>query len=133
MTDIWTGPGQIEKYIEFVAPDRRRAVNAGDYDKGTGYKSDLVHYAPGVALKINLSFDVIPRELFLLAWDTFFHYQAQEMQWVDDDSLLHLAIGTSGHKASWYAYMAGFENIGCDMPVANAVVRDLRAPDIGDV
>jgi hypothetical protein len=133
VTDIWTGPGQIEKYIEFVAPDRRRAVAGGSYDKSTGYKEDLIHYAPGVALKINLSFDVIPRELFLLSWDTFFHYQAQEMQWVDDDSLLHLAIGTSGHKASWYAYMASFENIGCDMPVANAVVRDLRSPDIGDV
>ena len=133
VTDIWTGPGQIEKYIEFVAPDRRRAVAGGSYDKSTGYKEDMVHYAPGVALKINMSFDVIARELYLLAWDTFFHYQAQEMQWIDDDSLLHLAIGTSGHKASWYAYMAGFENIGCDMPVANAVVRDLRAPDIGDV
>lgn len=134
-SDIWCGPGQIQKYIEFVAPDRRRAVSGGTYDKSTGYKSDdeLVHYAPGVAMKINLSFDVIPRELFVLSWDSFFHFLAQEMQWVDDDSMLHLALGSTGYKARWDAFMASFENIGLDMPCAQAVLRDLKDPTIGDV
>jgi len=136
LSDIWTGPGQIEKYIEFVAPDRRRAVSGGTYDKGTGYKEgELTHYAPSVALRINNSFDVIPREMFLLSWDTWFHYVAQEMQWVDEDSMLHLAIASSGsgRAARWEAFMGSFENIGCDMPSANAVVRDLKDPSIGDV
>jgi hypothetical protein len=137
LTDIWTGPGQLEKYIEFVAPDRRRAVEGGTYDKGTGYKDtgELVHYAPSVALRINNSFDIIPRELFLLCWDTWFHYVAQEMQWIDDDSMLHLAIssGGGGRAARWEAFMGSFENIGCDMPSANAVIRDLKDPAIGDV
>jgi hypothetical protein len=134
VTDLWTGPGQIEKYIEFVAPDRRRAVQGGSYDKSTGYKStdELVHYAPGVALKFNMSYDILPREIFLFNWDTFFHYVAQETQWVDDDSLLHLQVASTGHKASWLAYMASMENIGCDMPCANAVIRDLKDPTIGD-
>jgi hypothetical protein len=136
-TDMWCGPGQFQKYIDFVAPDRRRAVSGGTYDKSTGYKdeSEFVHYAPGVALKMNMSFDVIPRELFLVCWDTMFHYQAQEMQWIDDDNMLHLALGTSGanYRARWDSFMASFENIGCDMPSANGVIRDLKAPDIGDV
>lgn len=134
VTDIWTTPGQFEKYIEFVAPDRRRAVQNGTYDKSTGYKEgELVHYAPGVALRLNRSFDIIPRELFLLSWDTFFHYQAQETQWVDEGSLLHLAIASSGNRqAKWEAFMACMENIGCDMPVANGVIRDLKDPQLGD-
>jgi hypothetical protein len=136
VSDFWTGPGQIEKYIEFVAPERRRAVSGGTYDKSTGYKDgELVHYAPGTALRLNMSFDVIPREAFLLSWDTFFHYVSQEMQWVDDDSMLHLAIGAnnSSYRARWDAFMASMENIGCDMPCANAVLRDLKDPILGDL
>lgn len=136
VTDIWTGPGQIEKYIEFVAPERRRAVSGGKYDKSTGYKEgELVHYAPGVALRINMSFDIIPREMFLLSWDTFFRYISQEMQWIDDDSMLHLAIGAnnSSYRFRWDAFMASMENIGNDMPCANAVIRDLKDPALGDV
>jgi hypothetical protein len=135
-TDMWSGVGQIEKYIEFVAPDRRRAVEGGKYDKSTGYKSndELVHYAPGVKLVLNTSFDLIPRELYLLSWDTWFHYVAQEMQWVDDDSMLHMGVNSSGgRKAIWESFMSSMENIGCDMPCANAVIRDLKDPSIGDV
>lgn len=134
VTDCWTSPGQVEKYIEFVAPDRRRAVDGGNYDKHTGYKStdDLVHYFPGGKFTLNTSFDLIPRELYLVSWDTWFRYAAQDMQWVDEGSLLHLAIGSAGYKARWDAFMASMENIGCDMPSANAVIRDLKAPELGD-
>lgn len=134
VTDCWTSPGQVEKYIEFVAPDRRRAVEGGKYDKSTGYKSvdELVHYFPGGKFVLNTSFDLIPRELYLLAWDTWFHYVAQETQWVDEGSMLHLAIGAAGYKARWDAFMASMENIGCDMPAANAVIRDLKDPVLGD-
>jgi len=137
VSDIWTGPGQIEKYIQFVAPERRRAVEGGSYDKSTGYKSEgeLVHYAPGVALRINMSFDIIPRELFLLSWDTFFRWVSQEMAWIDEGSMLHLAIGAnnSSYRFRWDAFMASMENIGNVMPCANAVIRDLKDPALGDV
>lgn len=133
VTDFWTGPGQAVKYIEFVAPDRRRAVERGTYDKGTGWKSgELVHYAPEVAAKINISYDVIPREFFYLNWDTFFHYVARSVQWVDDSGRLHLGIASTTYKATWYAFMAAFENIGCDMPGANGVSRQLKDPFLGD-
>lgn len=134
VSEIWTGPGQFEKYIAFVAPDRQRVVSGGTYDKGTGYKEDLIHYAPGMAAKLNLSFDCIPRELYLLNWDSWFHYVAQEMGWVDDDQMLHMGLSSTAgsYKAAWQSFMASFENIGCDMPGANGVIRALKDPVLGD-
>jgi hypothetical protein len=134
ITDLWLGPGQVEKYIEFVAPDRRRAVAGGSYDKSTGYKGtqEFKHYAPGVDVTFNLSFDVLPREMFGFNWDSWFHYSARELGWMTDDQLLHLAVGTGTYKARWDAFMASFENIGCDMPGAQVVFRDLKDPGIGD-
>lgn len=135
ITDVWWGPGQIMKYIDFVAPDRQRAVSGGTYDKGTGFKSmeEFQHYAPGVAVKFHLSFDIIPREMFGFNWDSWFHYVAREMDWVTDDQMLHLGVGSSNYVARWDAFLASFENIGCDMPAAQIVFRDLKDPIIGDV
>lgn len=135
VSDIWCGPGQVEKWIQFVAPDRRRQVSGGTYDKGIGIKSydELSFYAPGVNAKINVSYDVVPREMYFLNWDTFFHYVAKPMDWVDQDGLMHMAIGTGTYKAAWQYFMAGFENIGNDMPAANGVARNLKDPTIGDV
>lgn len=135
ITDVWWGPGQILKYIDFVAPDRHRPVSGGTYDKGTGFKGmeEFVHYAPGVAVKFHLSFDIIPREMFGFNWDSWFHYVAREMDWITDDQMLHLAVGSSTYKARWDAFMASFENLGCDMPAAQIVFRDLKDPMIGDV
>jgi hypothetical protein len=136
VTDLWTGPGQVEKYIQFVAPERRRAVERGTYDKRTGYKStdELVHDAPGVSLRFNMSYDILPRELFVIAWDTWFRYVAQEMQWVDEGSMLHLAIGANNnsYRFRWDAFMASMENIGLDMPCANGAMRNLNDPVLGD-
>jgi hypothetical protein len=135
ITDIWTSEGQIEKYIEFVAPDRRLVVTGKTDTQNmvTGYKGDeMVHYAPGIAAKINLSFDIIPRELYLLNWDTFFHYEAKPLGWVDEGEMLRLTPASSAYKASYLGYVCSVEDIGCDMPIANGVIRDLRDPAIGD-
>jgi hypothetical protein len=135
ITDVWWGPGQIIKYIDFVAPDRQRPVSGGTYDKGTGFKSmeEFTHYAPGVAVKFHLSFDIIPREMFGFNWDSWFHYVARAADWVTDDQMLHLGVGTANYVARWDAFLAAFENIGCDMPAAQIVFRDLKDPMIGDV
>lgn len=136
VTDIWTSPGQVEKYIEFVAPDRRYVVNgAGVQGMGTGYKDgSLVHYAPGMAAKFNMSFDIVPRELYLLNWDTFFHYEARKADWWDEGEMLKPTPSTaSTYKASYLAYLAAVENIGCIMPIANSKIIDLKDPVVGDV
>lgn len=134
VTDIWTNTGQVEKYIEFVAPDRRYNVDGpGTQPKGTGYEEgQLTHYAPGVAAKINISMDIVAREMYLLNWDTFFHYVSQEMDWWDDGNMLKPTPNSTTYKASYMAFVASIENIGCDMPLANTVIRDLRDPLIGD-
>jgi len=135
ITDIWTSEGQIEKYIEFVAPDRRLVVTGKTDTQNmvTGYKGDeLVHYAPGISAKINVSFDMVPRELYLLNWDTFFHYVAKELGWVEDANMLWPTPASSAYKASYLGYVCAVENIGCDFPLANGVIRDLRDPAIGD-
>jgi hypothetical protein len=131
ITDMWTGPGQFEKYIEFVSADRRYPVTGSSpQSMVTGY-TNLVHVTPEGPLKLNLSFDIIPRELYLFNWDTFFHYVSEEMDWWQGD-MLKPTPTSGGFKASYMAYLVSIENIGCDMPLANAVIRDLRDPSIGD-
>lgn len=130
-TDLWTGPGQVEKYIEFVAPDRRYMVSgSGVQGMGTGYKNtgDLVHYAPGVALKFNMSYDISPREIYLLNWDTFFHYISQDMDWWNEGDMLLPTPNSTTYKASYLAFVGSIENIGCDMPLGNTLVKDLKDP-----
>lgn len=134
-TDIWTSPGQIEKYLDFVRPDRQYTVSSktSPQSKVTGYSEDeLVHVTPNGPLRINMSFSIIPRELYLLNWNTFFHYVAKDMGWWDEGNMLKPTPGTNTYKASYLAFLAGVENIGCDFPLANGVIRDLRDPAIGD-
>jgi hypothetical protein len=134
-TDIWTNTGQVEKYIEFVVPDRRVVATPGRAPRyGTGYDDDtLVHYAPGVSAKFNVSYDIIPRELYLLNWSTFFHYVAEDMDWWDAPMLKPVpGGGDTNYRASYVANIASIENIGCDAPAANTVIRDLRDPLVGD-
>jgi hypothetical protein len=133
-TDIWTNTGQVEKYIEFVAPDRRYTVaGSGVQGMGTGYKEDsLVHYAPGVSLKFNIGLEIIPRELYLLNWETFFLYRAKALGWWDEGEMLKPLPGTNTYKTAFFAGINAVENMGCTMPLANAVLKDLRDPLIGD-
>lgn len=134
VTDAWTSEGQAEKYIEFVAPDRRYTVaGKGVQNMGTGYQEgSLVHYYPGGMFELNISFDMVPREIFLLNRDTFFHYLAEDMDWWDEGGMLKPTPNSTSYKASYLAFVKAIENIGCDMPIGNTVVRDLKDPAIGD-
>ena len=129
VTDCWTSPGQFEKYIEFVSADRRYPVTGqSPQSMVTGYQN-LVHVTPEGPIRLNLSFDIVPRELYLLNWDTFFFYASQELDWWQGE-MLKPTPTSGGFKASYMAYLVSIENIGNDMPIANAVVRDLRDPVI---
>ena len=133
VTDMWTNTGQAEKYIEFVAPDRRYNVSGGGVQgMGTGYQEDsLVHYAPGVKAKIQIALDLAPREMYLLNMDGFFHYLAQDMDWWDAP-MLKPTPATTTYSASYLAHVGSIENIGLDFPVGNTVIRDLKDPLCGD-
>jgi len=136
ISHIMTNTGQIEKYIEFVSPDRRFNVTGSTPPTYvTGYnEGGLVHVAPGINAKIEINYDIVAREIYLLSMDTFFHYEAVPLSWWDKDgSILKPTPGTTGnYKASYIASIRSVENIGCDMPLANCVIRDLRDPLIAD-
>lgn len=136
-TDAFWGPGQAEKYIEFVAPDRRAPVTGRTElpNRATGYKEgDIVHYAPGVSVKFHLSFDVLPSMMFILSPDTFFRYVAREPDWVGKGDMLHLLPATTGYgyMAGYVAYLTAVENIASDNPFGNIAIRDLKDSAYGD-
>jgi hypothetical protein len=100
---------------------------------GTGYQEgSLVHYYPGGMFELQISFDIVARELFLLNRETFFHYLAEDMDWWDEGGMLKPTPNSTSYKASYLAFVKAIENIGCDMPIGNTVVRDLKDPSIGD-
>lgn len=129
---------QIEKYIEFVAPQRRfPATGRQTQGKSTGWDVDeLHHYAPGTDMDFMKSSDALPGECYGLSWDAFFMYEAFRMQWLSghDVSDLILLPGSNGaaHKAAWASYLVSIENFGTDFPLAHFVIRDLKDRLLGD-
>lgn len=135
VTDIWASRGQAMKWVEFLAPDKRFNVSSREDTggKALGYKQeDLVFFAPGIRAKFNLSYDIVPREMYLLNSETIWRYAAKDMGWLDVDGMLHLSPSSGGFNASILGYMCAIENIGCDWFEANGVIRDLADPECGD-
>jgi hypothetical protein len=132
-THLFTNTGQVEKYAEYVLGDRRFPMMAGgSQDYKTGFK-DLYHVWPGGTLKFEVNPDILPRELYVLTLDTFFHYESQPLGWWDrDGSILKPVPGTDGYKAGYMAAIRSVENIGCDASLANGVARHLRDNLAGD-
>lgn len=131
---ILHGPGFTLGYSAMIQPQRRWPTT-GKTRQGSAVgiqNEDIVFYAPGVALtpiigeKGQVSFDVIPREFFILTWETWFHYVAVDAQWMDEEDLLHLAPNNTGFLAAYLAYCASIENMGTFMPNANGCGRDIR-------
>jgi hypothetical protein len=131
------GMGQVEKYIEFVAPQRRWNIQgSGTQGKTTGYNpKELRHDAPGVSLDFMMSYDCLPGEVYGISWDAFFFYSALDAQWLSgNEAALHLLPGTNGsaHRFAWGSYMVSIENWGTDFPLAHFVIRDLKDRLLGD-
>lgn len=133
------GYDQIEKYIEFVAPQRRfPAVGTGVQGKSTGYdQNQLHHYAPGMDMDFLTSSDAMPGEVYGVSWDAMFMYQKLESQWLSGNETqneLLLLPGSNGasFKASFGAHLVSIENWGTDCPLAHFVIRDLKSRDLGD-
>jgi hypothetical protein len=134
-TAAWMGEGQAEKYVEFVAPDRR-LPRSGKSDTGnmvTGYREgDLVHVGPGINLTLKTSFDIVARELYLLHWPSFFRYESKPLGVLDEGGALKLIPVAGGFRAGYLGYVAAIENLGCENFQAQGVIRDLNDPAIGD-
>ena len=131
ITRILSNTGQGRKYAEFVAQDRRWAGAQGGKDPNytLGYtEGSFSIVSPGVNCKLEFDVDIPPRQMYFLAWDTFFLYEAQQLDWADEDTMLKLTPTDGGHKSSYLAYICSIENQGCYMPLACTRLEDLKDP-----
>jgi len=136
ITRALSNTGQARKYVEFVAPERRYAGNSsGKPSYVLGYEDEgLKIVAPGVNCHLETDFDISPRVMYFLAWDTFGLYEAMPLDWLDEDSMLNLLPNSSadGHKAGFVAYVGCVENQINTMPKAQVLLGDLKDPICGD-
>lgn len=131
---VLSNDGQARKYVEFIAPERRYPGPTGEAPKYTvGYDEDSLQIlAPGVNAKLEVDFDIPPRRMFFLCWETFGRYEAMALDWLDDDTLLKMIPRDGGHKAGFLAYVGSVENQINLMPRANARLENLNDPIVGD-
>jgi hypothetical protein len=135
ITHIWTGPGQFEKYLEFIAPDKRiMASVSAPGSRSVGYKeNEFKLYVPGADAMLHKSWTIIPGEVYLLNMDHFFHYVSKELGPLDlgGVNMFNLSPGSSTYNASLLGYVLAQENIGCERFDAQGVIRDLRDRQAG--
>jgi hypothetical protein len=126
--------GQGRKYVEFIQAERRYPGPTGEAPRYTlGYDEESLQIlAPGVSCKLECDFDVSPRRIFFLCWETFGRYEAMALDWIDDDTLLKMIPRDGGHKAGFLAYVGSVENQINSMPRANSRLDDLNDPLCGD-
>lgn len=134
ITKALTNTGQARKYVEFIQAERRYAGPSGSAPRYTvGYDEDSLQVlAPGINLKLEVDFDIEPRRIYGLAWDTFGRYESMGVDWIDEDTLLKMIPTAGGHKAGFLAYVGCVENQICTMPRASARLDDLNDPIVGD-
>ena len=126
--------GQARKYVEFIQGERRYPGPAGKAPRYTvGYDDESLQIiAPGVNCRLEVDFDITPRRMYFLAWDTFGLYEAMPVDWLDDDTLLKMIPTAGGHKAGFLSYIGCVENQINVMPRANSRLEDLNDPILGD-
>ena len=135
---LFMGEGQVEKYIENIAPQKRfPAVGRQRPGKSTGYVIEELNFtSPYGSMDFMPSFDAAPGSVWGLSWDSFFFYSAVDAQWLDGHDMGKLLMlpgsNGSGHKAAWAAYLCSIENWGTDFPIGNFELGDLKDRLLGD-
>ncbi len=128
--------GQARKYVEMIQAERRYPGPTGKAPMYTvGYDEESLQIiAPGVNVRLEVDFDISPRLMFFLCWETFGLYEALPLDWIDDDSLLKMIprSDSDGHKAGFLSYVGSVENQINVMPRANVRLEDLNDPILGD-
>lgn len=134
ITRLLSNDGQARKYVEFIQGQRLYpGSTSGTPTYVVGYDDESLQVrAPGVSAKLEVDFDITPRRIYALAWDTFGLYEAMGVDWIDDDSLLKMIPTSGGHKAGFLAYVGSVENQVNSMPRASARAEDLNDPLCGD-
>lgn len=127
ITKALCNSGQYRKVAEMIGADRRYpGATTGEPKAKVGYGAGaFTLLGPGTDCELQLERDLRPRSIYFLAWDTFWRYEAKELDWADEDDLLKLLPGTAGYKSSYVAYICAIENQGNDMAPANSRLDDL--------
>ncbi len=134
ITRAMSNSGQARKYVEFIQGERRYPGPQGRAPQYTlGYDDESLQIiAPGVNCRLEVDFDLTPRRIYFLAWDTFGLYESMPLDWLDDDTLLKMIPTSGGHKAGFLSYLGCVENQINVMPRANSRLEDLNDPILGD-
>lgn len=134
ITRAISNSGQARKYVEFIQGERRYPGPSGKAPRYTvGYDDESLQIiAPGVNCRLEVDFDITPRRMYFLCWDTFGLYESMPMDWLDDDTLLKMIPTSGGHKAGFLSYIGSVENQINVMPRANSRLEDLNDPILGD-
>lgn len=129
-----TNTGQARKYVEFIQAERRYPGPTGSAPRYTiGYDEDSLQIlAPGINVKLEVDFDIEPRRIYFLCWETFGRYTSMDVDWIDDDALLKMIPTDGGHKAGFLAYVGCVENQINTMPRASSRLENLADPICGD-
>jgi len=129
-----TNTGQARKYVEFIQAERRYPGPTGSAPRYTiGYDEDSLQIlAPGINVKLEVDFDVEPRRIYFLCWETFGRYTSMEVDWIDDDSLLKMIPNSTTYQAGFLAYVGCVENQINTMPRASSRLENLADPICGD-
>lgn len=136
ITRAISNDGQARKYVEMIQAERRYPGPTGSAPTYTvGYDEESLQIlAPGVNVRLEVDFDIQPRAIFFLCWETFGLYEALPLDWIDDDSLLKMIprSDADGHKAGFLSYVGSVENQINVMPRSNSRLEDLNDPILGD-
>jgi hypothetical protein len=128
--------GQARKYVEMIQAERRYPGPTGSAPRYTvGYDEESLQIlAPGVNVRLEVDFDITPRQIYFLCWDTWGLYEAMPLDWIDDDTLLKMIprSDADGHRAGFLSYIGSVENQIQTMPRCNSRLEDLNDPILGD-
>lgn len=136
ITRALSNSGQARKYVEMIQAERRYPGPTGSAPRYTvGYDEESLQIiAPGVNVRLEVDFDITPRQMYFLCWDTFGLYEAMPLDWIDDDTLLKMIprSDADGHRAGFLSYIGSVENQINTMPRCNSRLEDLNDPILGD-
>lgn len=125
--------GQIERYANFVRPDRRYVVDGGKgvpaYKTGFDEGQFEFLYGGGKKAKVINCVDIPPRTVLGLTRSMLRRFDLKKLGWKDwGGTIFQQGVDSSGYKTTAQATLLYLGNIGTFMPRAHFRISDLNDP-----
>lgn len=134
VTDLLMNSGQVERYVNFVRPDRRYVVNgSGVPGYKTGYEEGQLEFLyGGKRAKVHMIADLPPRTVVGITRSMLRRFTLKKMSWFDHGggSIFAQGVNSSGYKTTKQATLIHLDNLGTFMPRAHFSIRDLSDPQL---